>query len=290
MAIPGLKLRSIEACGIFARQQAGVLWTNSTSWMPHAAPLAGLSSIRAAPLTFAFLWSSGFIVAKYAAPASEPFTFLLARFGLRSSSLPLIAVASRAPWPPTARDAGHSVVAGVLLHGGYLARVWWAVAEGLPAGIAGVFTAGAAAAHRAAGRPAARRTGDAPAVVRHRGWVRRHRAGSGAAACRRSTWPRSASSLPMAVNFGAIVSLTLGTFYQKRFVARYRPAHRHLPAIHRRVRGGGAARARDRDAAPRRDDDIARRAGLVGAGACRIAAIALLLMMIRHGEYRASPR
>ncbi len=33
--------------------------------------------IRVAPLSFAFLWSSGFIVAKYAAPDADPFTFAL---------------------------------------------------------------------------------------------------------------------------------------------------------------------------------------------------------------------
>ena len=41
--------------------------------------------LRAAPLTFAFLWSSGFIVAKYAAPDAEPFTFLIVRFGIDDS-------------------------------------------------------------------------------------------------------------------------------------------------------------------------------------------------------------
>jgi drug/metabolite transporter (DMT)-like permease len=29
----------------------------------------------------------------------------------------------------------------MLLHGGYLGGVWWAVAQGLPAGIAGLITA-----------------------------------------------------------------------------------------------------------------------------------------------------
>src|SRR5262249_38258290 len=37
--------------------------------------------LRAAPLTFALLWSSGFIVAKYAAADADPFTFLAVRFG-----------------------------------------------------------------------------------------------------------------------------------------------------------------------------------------------------------------
>ena len=37
--------------------------------------------LRVAPLTFVLFWSSGFIVAKYAAPDADPFTFLTARFG-----------------------------------------------------------------------------------------------------------------------------------------------------------------------------------------------------------------
>ena len=98
--------------------------------------------IRAAPLTFALLWSSGFIVAKYAAPDADPFTFLTVRCGSTIVVLVLIIVASRAPWPASAREASHSIVAGMLLHGGYLGGVWWAVAQGLPAGIAGLITAG----------------------------------------------------------------------------------------------------------------------------------------------------
>ena len=110
-------------------------------------PPANMSSdptrllIRAAPLTFAVLWSSGFIVAKYAVPDSGPFTFLAARFGLAIAVLAVIALASAAPWPTSAREATHSAVAGMLLHGGYLGGVWWAVGEGLPAGLAGVFSA-----------------------------------------------------------------------------------------------------------------------------------------------------
>src|SRR5215470_5314339 len=98
--------------------------------------------VRAAPLTFALLWSSGFIVAKYAAPDADPFTFLTARFGSATLILLLLAVASSAAWPKSAREAGHSMVAGALLHGGYVGGVWWAVAHGLPAGISGLITAG----------------------------------------------------------------------------------------------------------------------------------------------------
>jgi drug/metabolite transporter (DMT)-like permease len=48
--------------------------------------------VRAAPLTFALLWSSGFIVAKYAAPDADPFTFLTVRFAVAAGLLMVIAV------------------------------------------------------------------------------------------------------------------------------------------------------------------------------------------------------
>jgi len=176
--------------------------------------------IRAAPLTFALLWSSGFIVAKYAAPDADPFTFLAVRCGSTIVVLVLIIVASRAPWPASAREASHSIVAGMLLHGGYLGGVWWAVAQGLPAGIAGLITAG---------QPLLTAVLAAPLLGER--LSRRQWAGiaSGFAGIVLVLAPRltvvdvtalGAVALPMIVNFGATVSVTLGTFYQKRFVPR----------------------------------------------------------------------
>ena len=63
--------------------------------MPSA-PLT-TAFIRATPLTFALLWSSGFIVAKYAAADADPFTFLAARFASAMLILAGIALATRAP-------------------------------------------------------------------------------------------------------------------------------------------------------------------------------------------------
>jgi drug/metabolite transporter (DMT)-like permease len=176
--------------------------------------------IRAAPLTFALLWSSGFIVAKYAAPDAEPFTFLAVRCGSTIVVLVLIIVASRAPWPASAREASHSIVAGMLLHGGYLGGVWWAVAQGLPAGIAGLITAG---------QPLLTAVLAAPLLGER--LSRRQWAGiaSGFVGIVLVLVPRltavdmtalGAVALPMIVNFGATISVTLGTFYQKRFVPR----------------------------------------------------------------------
>jgi len=175
--------------------------------------------IRAAPLTFALLWSSGFIVAKYAAPDADPFTFLVVRFALTAIILGLIAVASRAPWPARPREAVHSIVAGVLLHGGYLAGVWWAIAQGLPAGITGLITAV---------QPLLTALLAAPLLgerVISRQWCG---IVAGFIGIVLVLAPRLAAvdvaalgpiALPMLAVLAATVSVTLGTFYQKRFAA-----------------------------------------------------------------------
>jgi drug/metabolite transporter (DMT)-like permease len=176
--------------------------------------------VRAAPLTFALLWSSGFIVAKYAAPDADPFTFLTVRFAVAAVLLMVIAVASHAPWPASAGETAHSLMAGVLLHGGYVGGVWWAVAAGLPTGISALITAG---------QPLLTAVLAAPLLgerVTPRRWVgivagfvgivlvlAPRLAGVDAATL-------AAVALPIIVNAGATVSVTLGTFYQKRFVPR----------------------------------------------------------------------
>jgi drug/metabolite transporter (DMT)-like permease len=239
--------------------------------------------IRAAPLTFALFWSSGFIVAKYAVPYAEPFTFLIARFGLAIVVLVLIALASRAPWPATAGDAGHSMVAGALLHGGYLAGVWWAVAQGLPAGIAGLFTALQPLLTALLAAPLLGET------VTPRQWLG---IAGGSIGIALVLAPRLGAvdavalgdvALPMIVNLGAIVSVTLGTFYQKRFVAgadlRTGTCLQYVGAL---VVVAPLALATE---ALRFDPTITLLAALAWSVlVMSIAAIVLLMLLIRHGE------
>jgi drug/metabolite transporter (DMT)-like permease len=92
----------------------------------------------AAPLLFVALWSTGFVGAKYGLPDAEPFTFLLIRLSCAAVLLGLIALATRAPWPSSPAAWRHAAVAGLLLHGGYLGGVFYAVDHGVPAGIAAV--------------------------------------------------------------------------------------------------------------------------------------------------------
>jgi drug/metabolite transporter (DMT)-like permease len=87
------------------------------------------------PVVFIFLWSTGWLGAKYGLPYAEPFNFLAVRFLIAAMLLTLFAVISRAPWPRTRRQIWDALLVGALLHGVYLAGVFWSVAQGFPVGI-----------------------------------------------------------------------------------------------------------------------------------------------------------
>jgi len=89
--------------------------------------------LAAMPMLFVLLWSTGFVVAKFGLPYAPPLTFLLLRFaGVLLVLLPLVLL-MRAPWP--AGQVRHIAIAGILLQGGYLAGVWCAIKLGMPAGV-----------------------------------------------------------------------------------------------------------------------------------------------------------
>jgi drug/metabolite transporter (DMT)-like permease len=88
------------------------------------------------PVLFVVMWSSGFIGARLGLRHAEPFTFLLIRFALVVVLLLAVVLITRAPWPRTWSLAGHLVVAGVLVHGAYLAGVYAAISRDLPTGLA----------------------------------------------------------------------------------------------------------------------------------------------------------
>jgi drug/metabolite transporter (DMT)-like permease len=99
----------------------------STSAPPRAGWLAPV------PLFFVVLWSTGFIAAKYGLPYAPPFSFLILRcVGAVLVLLPLVLL-SRAPWPRG--RILHVALAGLLLQAGYLGGVWSAIKIGMPAGL-----------------------------------------------------------------------------------------------------------------------------------------------------------
>ena len=85
------------------------------------------------PFVFVLIWSTGFIVAKFGLPYADPLTFLLLRFsGVLAVLLPLVWL-MKAPWP--VGRVKYIAVAGVLVQAGYLAGVWCAIKLGMPAGL-----------------------------------------------------------------------------------------------------------------------------------------------------------
>ncbi|WP_244492420.1 DMT family transporter [Aureimonas sp. AU22] len=89
------------------------------------------------PAIFVFLWSTGFVGARYAMPHAEPFTFLAMRYALALVILlPIAAFALRGARDVTAPRLAHAAFAGSLIHGLYLGGVFYAVRHGLPAGVA----------------------------------------------------------------------------------------------------------------------------------------------------------
>ena len=92
-------------------------------------------AIAAMPGVFVFLWSTGFIGAKFGLPYIEPLTFLAIRFALVSTVLVAVSFAFSAPWPGDLRSFGHIVVAGLLVQSAYLGGVFTAIHAGLSAGI-----------------------------------------------------------------------------------------------------------------------------------------------------------
>jgi len=88
--------------------------------------------LRLAPVLFILLWATGFIGAKLGAPYAEPFTFLSARFLIVVPVMAVIALMVRATWPST-KGTFHAIATGALIHGTYLGGVFWAIDNGISA-------------------------------------------------------------------------------------------------------------------------------------------------------------
>jgi drug/metabolite transporter (DMT)-like permease len=90
--------------------------------------------IAVVPMLFVVLWATGFVVSKLSAGHVGPLWFLSLRFPIAGFFMLAVVLQQRAPWPD-AIHATHAMIAGAFLHGLYLGPIYWAVAEGLPAGV-----------------------------------------------------------------------------------------------------------------------------------------------------------
>lgn len=95
---------------------------------------------RWTPWVFVLIWSSGFVVAKYAFEYSDVLFFLGIRLLIAGSILMLITVVLGQSLKLTRGQTLISLALGLTLQGLYLGGVWEAIANGSPAGIASVVT------------------------------------------------------------------------------------------------------------------------------------------------------
>src|SRR3954467_6182274 len=89
---------------------------------------------RAAPALFVVLWSTGFIGTKYVLHSAEPLSYLAIRMAVVVGLMAVIVVIARPRWPDGTGIA-HSVAAGILVHGFYLGGTAVAIAHSIPAGL-----------------------------------------------------------------------------------------------------------------------------------------------------------
>lgn len=168
--------------------------------------------VRAMPAVFVLIWSTGFIVARYGMPHSPPMKFLAVRFALSVVCFAVWASLARAAWPRTCSQWTHLAATGVLMHAGYLGGVWAAVKQGMGAGLVALLVGlqPVLTAVWISSRGAA---------VAKRQWAG---LGLGLAGLLLVVWQKlglgevHASNLALALV--ALVCITAGTLYQKRFV------------------------------------------------------------------------
>ncbi len=166
--------------------------------------------IAAMPGLFVLLWATGFIGAKWGLPYAEPFTFLAIRFGIAAILFALIALLSGAEWPKTFAEIRNAAIVGILINGTYLGGVFWAIGQGTPASIAAIVVGTQPLLTAALAFPI---LGERLNRVQWFGLL------MGFAGLVMVVWKGSGTG-PLAgilATIIALIGITLGTFYQKRF-------------------------------------------------------------------------
>jgi drug/metabolite transporter (DMT)-like permease len=92
------------------------------------------------PIFFVLLWSTGFVGAKYGLPYADPFIFLAIRVLIASALLYLYLILKKAQFRLSKEERNLSAVIGLTLHFMYQGGVFFAISQGMPAGIAATVT------------------------------------------------------------------------------------------------------------------------------------------------------
>jgi drug/metabolite transporter (DMT)-like permease len=180
---------------------------------PTAAQGAWLAAM---PAVFVLIWSTGFVVARFGMPHAGPMAFLFWRYVLSILAFLVWIAVVRAAWPRGRAQWLHLAVTGVLMHALYLGGIWAAVRAGIGAGTSALVVglqpvltaiwvnAVLGSEHRVAPRQ----------------WLG---LALGLAGLTLVVWRKLGAGEITTFNLSlclmALVAITTGTLYQKRFVA-----------------------------------------------------------------------
>lgn len=166
------------------------------------------------PVVFVLIWSTGFIVARFGMPLSPPMKFLAVRYALSILCfLPWIVLA-KVRWPANRTQWGHLAITGILMHACYLGGVWAAVKTGMGSGlsalIVGLQPVLTAFWLSSTGGQITRRQWTGLVL----GFV-----GLVMVVSRKFGTGGEANWINMSFAIAALFGITIGTLYQKRYVA-----------------------------------------------------------------------
>ena len=170
------------------------------------------------PAVFVLIWSTGFVVAKYGLPYAPPLSFLTIRYALSLLCFVVWITLARVSWPRGRQQWLHLSVSGVLMHAGYLGGVWMAIKAGMGSGLAALMV------------------GLQPILTAL--WVSRLASNKGVEKVTQRQWlglalglgglvlvvsrkigsTQEVTAFTLAAVTVALLSITAGTLYQKRFV------------------------------------------------------------------------
>jgi drug/metabolite transporter (DMT)-like permease len=183
-----------------------------------ASPAATPVWLKAAPLLFLLLWSGGFAFAKVGLEHAPPMTFLALRYWFALLVLLVVLAIVRPPVPRRARDWGHLMVVGALVQGLYFSLSYFGFWYGVTAGtLALIVSLQPILVGLLAPQFVAERVG----LARWLGLVLGLIGAAMVIIARSEIEVTSAVGLLCAA--GALLSMTAGTLYEKRFGLHHHP-------------------------------------------------------------------
>jgi drug/metabolite transporter (DMT)-like permease len=165
---------------------------------------------RAAPALFVVLWSTGFIGTKYALDGLEPLTMQTIRMSLVVVLLGTFAMLARPKWPDRT-GVMHSIVASILVHGFYLGGTAVAISLSIPAGLSSLIPGLQPVLMSTL---ANRFLGERVSVLQ---WVGLLLGLAGVLLVLHNRNFEGQSLIGWAASGVSLISITIGTLYQKRF-------------------------------------------------------------------------